>query len=255
MGSAPPRPDLPPGPDGEWGSVPPPTWRAVEAFPLFVMILGATALTSLPLRPLVQSCSGLFVLVSLAGEVAFIGGTLWWIRFVSRSPLSSLGVPRRPITDAGVGLGMGLALFGVAVAAAGITHAIVAMLLGHPPPEPQQVDPCVRGTALALLAPIVIVGAPLGEELFFRGFLFRGLRRRLSVWPAALISALAFGVVHISPESARQAAGTAILVPALVLLGIGLALLYERRKNLVAPIAGHAVFNLIGFLLIALGRS
>lgn len=251
----PPRPDLPEASAGDEGWAAVPTWRAVETIPLLVTVIGVTFLFALPFTPLVDSCSGVFVLVSLAGEAAFIATTLFWIRYVSKSRLTALGVPRRPLTDAGIGVAAGAGMFVAAAGVALITQALVSVVLGHPPPEPQQVDPCVRGSALILLAPVVILGAPLGEELLFRGFLYRGLRRRFSVWPAALISGLVFGVIHISPESGRQAAATAILVPALSLLGVALAHLYERRKSLVAPIAGHAAFNLIGYLAIALSRT
>jgi membrane protease YdiL (CAAX protease family) len=97
---------------------------------------------------------------------------------------------------------------------------------------------------IGLLGPIVIVAAPLGEETLFRGFLYQGLRTRLSVWPAALASGLIFGLVH----------GYWQLIPALFVVGAGLALVYERRDSLLASMTAHATFNLFGFLLIVLFR-
>jgi membrane protease YdiL (CAAX protease family) len=35
--------------------------------------------------------------------------------------------------------------------------------------------------------------------------------------------------------------------------GIGLAWIYQRRRNLLAPTAGHAVFNLIAVVAIVAG--
>ena len=44
---------------------------------------------------------------------------------------------------------------------------------------------------VAITAVVLIAGlAPIAEELFFRGFVFSGLRSRMSMWPAALISGL-----------------------------------------------------------------
>ena len=43
---------------------------------------------------------------------------------------------------------------------------------------------------------MIVVLAPVAEELFFRGFLFAGLRTRWSLWPAAITSGLIFGLVH-----------------------------------------------------------
>ncbi len=43
----------------------------------------------------------------------------------------------------------------------------------------------------------VVVLAPLGEELLFRGLLLRGLVRKLRFWPAAAIS---LAVVRVRPR-------------------------------------------------------
>ena len=45
---------------------------------------------------------------------------------------------------------------------------------------------------VAVSAVLLIVGlASFAEEVFFRGFVFSGLRSRLTLWPAAVISAMA----------------------------------------------------------------
>lgn len=255
MATVPPRPDLPAGSDPEWAAVPTPTWRALEAIPVFLLVLVLSGVLGLPLQSLVDSCSGRFIVGNLTGVAAFLIATLFWIRQVAGGSLAALGVPRHPLRDVGAGLAFGVVLVVLATAVAAATEAAVTALLGHPPPEAEQVDPCVRGTSLVLLGPLVILGAPLGEETFFRGFLFRGLRRRRRFWLAALISGAVFGALHVVPVSARQAAGTAIIAPALIVVGIGLAMVYERRKSLLAPITAHVVFNIVGFLGIAFDRT
>ena len=42
----------------------------------------------------------------------------------------------------------------------------------------------------------VSVSAPVIEEIFFRGLLYRALRNRMSILPAALIAGFVFGAVH-----------------------------------------------------------
>jgi membrane protease YdiL (CAAX protease family) len=37
-------------------------------------------------------------------------------------------------------------------------------------------------------------------------------------------------------------------------VGVGLALIYERRQSLLASMTAHAVFNLFGFILIYTSR-
>jgi membrane protease YdiL (CAAX protease family) len=95
-----------------------------------------------------------------------------------------------------------------------------------------------RGPVLAGLAVFLIcVVAPIAEETFFRGFLYSGLRGRLSEMPAASISGLVFGIVH-APT------GPTTVIP-LAALGFGLALLYERTGSIVPGMLAHAINNSI----------
>lgn len=103
------------------------------------------------------------------------------------------------------------------------------------------IDLGTRDSAFAFVGAgfLVCVVAPLTEELFFRGFLFGGLRRRgLAV--AAIVSGLAFGLAHVGGSP------IGFIVP-LAALGIILALLYERTGSLYPPIALHALNNSIAF--------
>lgn len=99
-------------------------------------------------------------------------------------------------------------------------------------------DKTLIGFAL-LFAQLVIV-APLTEELLFRGVLFTGLVQRMAPEWAALISAVAFSVVHLRPWG---------LISGLI-VGYALAILYYRSKTLWAPIIAHGVINGTVFALI-----
>jgi hypothetical protein len=79
------------------------------------------------------------------------------------------------------------------------------------------------------------------EELFFRGFLFSGLRQGWSFWPAAVVTGLLFGLVH-APE------GITIVVP-LGILGGALAWLYERTGSLWPCIGIHWFNNALALAL------
>lgn len=99
-------------------------------------------------------------------------------------------------------------------------------------------------TAVLVLAGILIVpGAAAGEELFFRGFLFGGLRQTVSLWPAALISGAVFGLLHLT-------AGNLAVGLQLTVFGVILAWLYERTGVLWAPMILHAFNNAIAFTLL-----
>jgi membrane protease YdiL (CAAX protease family) len=241
----PPRPDVPP--DRKEGQLPVVSWRPIETVPVFILALVVAVVLSAPIS-FIDSCSAQYNLAVLAGEVALAGTVLWWVAAIRKTPVRTLGVPRRPWGDLGTGILAGLLLVVVAGVVLAVVQGVATRILGHSPEEPQQVVACVRGVGLALLAPIVILAAPFGEEIFFRGFLYQSLRRRFSVWPAAVLSGIFFGLVHLG--------GVAffLIVPSLIAVGIGLALVFERRRSLLASMAAHAAFNLVGYLAIALRR-
>jgi membrane protease YdiL (CAAX protease family) len=90
--------------------------------------------------------------------------------------------------------------------------------------------------AIAIAAVVMIaLLAPIAEELFFRGFLFAGVRSRWSLWPAAIASGLIFGLVH-APT------GITTVVP-LAALGIALCWLYDRTGSLWPCVIAHMINN------------
>ncbi len=87
---------------------------------------------------------------------------------------------------------------------------------------------------------ILVFLAPLGEEFFFRGLLYRNLREWLSSREAGLASALIFGFIHLDPTT----------VFPLVVVGYLFARSYERTGSLLVVVAMHAVHNGISLLFI-----
>jgi membrane protease YdiL (CAAX protease family) len=259
-----PTPPVPPRPDlgsGGGGSGPPPaTWKAIEALPVGLIALGVTAIVGAILAAVfpaqfsgsasdLRESPGFFAFANMAQEVILLATVLWWVRFVNHGPLAALGLPpRNPWADAAVGLMAGVAMVFGAGLALELTHVIVDAIAGHQVSNPEQVPETVKGVYLALSGLVVVVLAPLAEEAFFRGFLYKGLRRRFSMWPAAFISASFFGLVHFAGIKFL------LIIPSLIGVGVVLAVVYERRQSLLASVATHATFNLIGFLFIVFGR-
>jgi len=89
-------------------------------------------------------------------------------------------------------------------------------------------------------AAVVAVGAPIAEEVLFRGFIFSALRGRFGVWPAAAITGALFGSVHYS------SAPVVFLLPLAVFGGL-LCLLYYRTGSLLPPILLHSLNNCYAF--------
>ena len=79
----------------------------------------------------------------------------------------------------------------------------------------------------------VVVMAPLGEELLFRGFLYPSLEGRLGKMGGIIVTGVIFAVVHLNPYD---------LLPLLV-LGIGLTYTYSRTRSLGACMVFHGLHN------------
>jgi hypothetical protein len=93
-----------------------------------------------------------------------------------------------------------------------------------------------------LLILLAVVGAPLVEELFFRGLLQGAFTRRIRAIPALFVTAIIFSFAHVLNE------GLLALV-ALFPMAVVLGYLRYRTGRLAAGMAAHALFNASLFLL------
>ena len=89
---------------------------------------------------------------------------------------------------------------------------------------------------MAFILAVVIV--PIVEEVIFRNFVYGFFRFRFGLGFSAFASGLFFAILH--PQGLMA-------VPALTVLGTGLAILREHRPSILAPIVTHMVVN--GFTL------
>jgi membrane protease YdiL (CAAX protease family) len=97
------------------------------------------------------------------------------------------------------------------------------------------------GVVLFLL--IVVVGAPIIEELFFRGLVLRSIENRWGSVAAVLLSGAFFGLIHF------QLADT----PPLMAVGIVLGVLTVKTGRLGPAIWAHVFFNGTAALVLLLG--
>lgn len=103
----------------------------------------------------------------------------------------------------------------------------------------------VAGPSLAVIFLSLVIIVPIVEELVMRGFLFSGLRTKLSLFPAALITCLLFGLAHLQPESGKPLLWAAAVDT--FILSIVLVTLRVKTNALVAPIMLHMIKNSIAF--------
>ncbi len=83
------------------------------------------------------------------------------------------------------------------------------------------------------LTAVASLMAPLVEETFFRGILFRAWDARFGLWPAAVITGVFFASVHVSLSA---------MLP-ITVLGIGMALVTHYSRGIWASAITHALFN------------
>lgn len=84
---------------------------------------------------------------------------------------------------------------------------------------------------------LVVVLAPISEEVCFRAMLFGGFRNRFSMWPAALMAGAFFGLLHATTGWSA--------VPVLIFFGIVLAVVYEKTESIWPPILVHLLNNAV----------
>ena len=111
-------------------------------------------------------------------------------------------------------------------------------------PAKDLVDLVHGNGGVVVLTLLVVVGAPIVEELFFRGLLLRSLARRLGSGWAVAISAVAFGVAH---QQLLQ-------LPALVALGVVLGILAVKTGRIGPGICTHMAFNAVTIVYLVHAR-
>ena len=228
----------------------PTPWQPWEAIPVGLAALCTSILVAVVLAGAGAGTGGTPILISaLTLSASFVGFSVAWVAIRHGQGARALGLrAARGLRELALGGWFGVGLFGVtAFALLPLIVAIWQAVAGSPPGPIEQpilpVEPSTVQIALGVVA--VCVGAPLGEEVFFRGFLFGSLRGRLGFVRAGVISSIVFAVFHVDP----------LLVALMFFVGMALAWLYERRGSLVAPIAAHAMFNVVGYTLLLLERT
>ena len=248
--AAPSRPPVP-APETRPERVPSATWSPWEAVPVFLISVVVASVVSLPFLSQHPGGTPQQLGAGIVAELS-LGGTVGaWLYVRHRPFVRALGVPEHPLTDVAVGFASGLGLVALLVYGFGwiLARLLEAISSRHHVGVPRQLPGGIHGGSVWLATILVVVAAPVCEELFFRGLVFKGCRRKLGFAASAAISGVIFGLAHLQEALPGPWQGAVLLVGVLVFVGVGLAAIYERRGTLAAPIAAHAAFNLIGLLV------
>jgi hypothetical protein len=250
----PPRPDVSYA-EESWATA---TWHWWEVLVAILLAWLAGGLVSYPLFVLLEPDAGAPIggeglFIGIVSNAVTMGALILWLRTAHPGWVRIIGWPARSRVVRELAAGAGLGIL-VRIASAMVASAVVVVLRGasgRPVELPTQISPDLTGWGLVSFAVFAVVAAPTLEEFVFRGLLFRSIADRRGFWLGALVSAVAFGAFHLlTPGEGLDVLALGITH---VGTGFGLAWIYWRRRNLLASIAGHAVFNLIAVVAIIAG--
>jgi uncharacterized protein len=165
--------------------------------------------------------------------LAALGALLFVGTVVERRPLAKIGFPSDgALRDLGLGLLLGAALLTLVVG--GLALAGWYQVIGFAWNLPGENVVAVVVGGLLLTALIAV-----SEEVLLRGIFFRILEEGVGSWIAVAISALVFGLLHVTNPNASLWAGIAVALEAGVLFGA----VYIHTRSLWMPIGLHWTWN------------
>ena len=189
------------------------------------------------------------LVLSIGAAIAAVAIALWWgtRRGLSlRTIMAAIGLRRFVAMDIVWGVvcwSMGIALLIVGVMLAVVLSNIFSdgqMRASHPV---QQMVEESGATGLFLTYMIACVCAPIGEEIVFRGALYRNLRQSFGRWGAVgsvviatAVSSVLFAAIH--PQGL-------IFIPVLASLAVAFCIMREWRGTINASIVAHAINNTV----------
>ncbi|HEX2192150.1 MAG TPA: CPBP family intramembrane glutamic endopeptidase [Acidimicrobiales bacterium] len=184
--------------------------------------------------------------VLAAGQVGLWIGLLGWPLVASRtkgsgSLVTDFGLRARPLDSLALLLGVVCQVVVIP-----LLYLLVEALAGDLDVEApaRELADRAHGAGFVVLALLVVIGAPVVEELFFRGLVLRAAERRLGTAWALAISSLAFAASHFQ----------LVQFPGLAVVGLVFGILAVRTGRLGASIAAHVAFNATAVISLVLTR-
>lgn len=175
-------------------------------------------------------------------EVA-VFGMLWFFLKMRKARFSILGFRKPQWHDLGYAL-MGFAIYLPVLIATMLF--VRAFIPGVNLEQEQQIGfEAAKGFGLILVFISLVVLPPLAEETLSRGFLYLGLRTKLPIVAAAIVTSIIFAIAHLQFGS-----GAPLLWSAAIdtfILSLVLVFVREKTNALWAPIGLHAIKNGLAF--------
>lgn len=222
------------------------------AFSVYMSVFMLIGLPLRLLRPLFENWSAgtltrFYISVEILLYFPVVLIALWVLRRLAAAESSTHKIPtwretftalgmtsRRPLADIGIGTMNYVLLMPLFFAMTAFSQKIFQHY--HTPINPVQFDSMMAQSNVdrLLLLLLTAVGAPIVEELMFRGLLYPALKNNWGKIGGAAFSAAVFAIVHPTIPSG--------FLP-IMLLGFAFALTYERRGSLLPNIVMHGIHN------------
>jgi len=236
-GGPPAPPGRPPADGGEPRWAPSSAWLALLAaiaFAIFgAVVVGVVgALFGASFRDAPPAVN---IVATVVQDGAFIGAALLFASRAGAVLSAQFGFVRTRIVPA-------IGWMAIAYLGYGVLSLVWAALVHTHEKDNLPTSLGVNESTAALVAVCVLVTtiAPIAEETFFRGFFFGAMRNWRGPWPAAVLTGIVFGAIHVG-------SAPAVFLPPLAIFGFMLCVVREQTGSLLPCIALHAINNSLAF--------
>lgn len=173
--------------------------------------------------------------------VQLTGTALASRRFGTGDPLADFGLTARPVDLIGVPIGVAAQFVLVPLVYVPL-RALDGDLFSDERLDDTASDLVARadGAQIWLLFALVVIGAPIVEEIFYRGMLQRPLLGRAPSWMVVVGVAAVFAAIHMRP----------VELPGLFVIGLVLGALAAWSGRIGPAVAAHVGFNAAGLLAV-----
>jgi membrane protease YdiL (CAAX protease family) len=220
----------------------------VVVLTFLVLILVLAPLSALGLDPRSPAATTLNLLLTMALYVGVIRLLVVGTGALAWRDMGVVRPDRRALRDLLLG-----AL--VAVPVLVVTLVLGGLLSRFLEPGPSQLPEAVDAAGMLANLVTAAILAPIGEELFFRGFTTTAWARTSGARAAIVRGALFFAVAHVVTlfDASFEAGAQRALFSFLGLLPVSITLgwLFLQRRSLYAAIGLHAAFNAVQVLALA----
>ena len=176
----------------------------------------------------------LFLLEDIVDNLILFLLPIFFVTKVYKANINEIGFTLQDLKrNSGLGFIVGVSLW----IAASILDFAIESIWGVSPIHPyiQQLEGADTLISYFAILISIILLAPISEEVYCRGFAYTIFKRRFGKIAGVILSSLLFAGLHFN----------ALWFIQIFIIGIGLALLFERTGSLVSVIIAHSISNLL----------